>query len=44
MDPRRLYESPFTDIAPSGPGKIFDLPRSKDLVRLIEQMNESATA
>lgn len=42
MDPGLLYESPFIDVAPTGPEKVFDLQRTSQIIRLIEQFNESA--
>lgn len=42
MDPGLLYESPFTDIAPTGPERVFDLQRTSQLIKAIEQFNESA--
>jgi len=42
MDPRLLYVSPFTDVAPSGPEQVFELPRVRQLVEVITSMNESA--
>jgi type I restriction enzyme, R subunit len=42
MDPRLLYESPFTDIAPSGPEQVFDLDLARRLVDVITTINESA--
>ncbi|WP_417693434.1 DEAD/DEAH box helicase family protein [Roseibium sp.] len=44
MDPALLYESPFTDIAPSGPEQVFDMGRADRLVEMIEQLNKSAVA
>jgi type I restriction enzyme R subunit len=44
MDPALLYESPFTDIAPSGPEQVFELPATRRLVAVLEGINESATA
>ena len=44
MDPRQLYESPFTDIAPSGPEQVFSLERTDQLIGVIEQLNLSAVA
>ena len=44
MDPSLLYESPFTDVAPSGPEQVFDLPVTRRLVAAIEELNVSATA
>ena len=42
MDPRLLYESPFTDVAPSGPEQVFSLEKTNALVAAIEQLNQSA--
>jgi type I restriction enzyme R subunit len=42
MDPRLLYESPFTDIAPSGPEQVFPLERADALVATIDRLNRSA--
>ncbi len=42
MDPGLLYESPFIDVAPSGPNQVFDLAKTKRLVTVIETLNESA--
>jgi type I restriction enzyme R subunit len=42
MDPRLLYTSPFTDIAPSGPEQVFSIDGTDKLVRVIEQINDSA--
>jgi type I restriction enzyme, R subunit len=42
MDPGLLYESPFTDVAPQGPNQVFDLARARQLVTVIEGVNESA--
>ena len=44
MDPRLLYDSPFVDIAPSGPEQVFELPVAHRLVETIEQVNKSAIA
>lgn len=41
MDPKRLYEQPFTGIAPQGPEQVFDLDRTAKLVRVIEEINGS---
>ncbi|MGE4341164.1 MAG: DEAD/DEAH box helicase family protein, partial [Pigmentiphaga sp.] len=43
MDPGLLYESPFTDIAPSGPEQVFTLQRAQKLVTIINDLNASAT-
>lgn len=42
MDPGLLYESPFVDVAPQGPNQVFDLPHARQLVEVINGMNESA--
>lgn len=42
MDPQLLYESPFTDVAPSGPEQVFDLTRADKLVDAINDINRSA--
>jgi type I restriction enzyme R subunit len=43
MDPGLLYESPFTDLAPSGPEQVFDLQGARKLVDAIESLNASAS-
>ncbi len=42
MDPQLLYESPFTDVAPSGPEQVFDLKRTDKLIAAINGFNQSA--
>lgn len=42
MDPRLLYESPFKDIAPSGPEQVFSLARTDELFDVIDRINMSA--
>ena len=42
MEPALLYESPFTDIAPSGPEQVFNFERTKKLVAVIQGLNASA--
>jgi type I restriction enzyme R subunit len=44
MDPALLYEPPFTDIAPTGPEKVFDEKRTARLFAQIEAINNSAVA
>ncbi len=44
MEPRLLYESPFTDVAPQGPDRIFDAPRTDRLFQLIEEFNRVEAA
>jgi type I restriction enzyme R subunit len=38
------YEPPFTDIAPTGPERVFDEGRVVKLVRKIEEISESVVA
>ena len=40
MDPRLLYESPFKDIAPSGPEQVFPLERADQLFDVIARIND----
>ncbi|EEE47200.1 DEAD/DEAH box helicase family protein [Roseibium alexandrii] len=42
MDPSLLYESPFTDVAPSGPEQVFDIKRADRLIEMIDELNKSA--
>jgi len=42
MDPKLLYESPFTDIAPAGPEQVFPLKHTDELIELIDRFNASA--
>jgi type I restriction enzyme R subunit len=44
MDPALLYEPPFTDIAPTGPDRVFDEENVAKLFAKIEAMNASAVA
>jgi type I restriction enzyme R subunit len=44
MDPKLLYESPFTDIAPAGPEQVFPLRRTDELIDVIDSFNASAAA
>ena len=41
MDPKLLYESPFTDIAPSGPEQVFSIERTDKLIDVIDRINMS---
>ncbi|MGD9966385.1 MAG: DEAD/DEAH box helicase family protein [Hyphomonadaceae bacterium] len=40
MAPERLYESPFTDIDPSGVGGVFDASAQQELVAIVRQIGE----
>jgi type I restriction enzyme, R subunit len=44
MDPKLLYQSPFTDIAPTGPDQVFDEERVTRLFTRIQAINETAVA
>lgn len=44
LDPRRLYESPFTDIDDQGVSGIFDLGHVKELVKVINEVKARAAA
>jgi len=42
MDPKALYTSPFTDVAPSGPEQVFSIERTDQLIDVIDRINMSA--
>jgi type I restriction enzyme R subunit len=42
MDPALLYEAPFTDLAPTGPEKLFDEEKVTRLFTKIQAINDSA--
>jgi type I restriction enzyme R subunit len=44
MDPRRLYESPFTDLDDQGVGGIFSLEDAKVLVQVLRDVESRAAA
>jgi type I restriction enzyme, R subunit len=44
MDPGLLYEAPFTDVAPTGPEKLFDEEKTARLFTKIQTINDSAVA
>jgi type I restriction enzyme R subunit len=44
MDPALLYEPPFTDIAPTGPEKLFNEEKVARLFTKIQSINDSAVA
>jgi len=44
MDPGMLYESPFIDIAPTGPEQVFGEHHVVRLVKATRAINESAVA
>ena len=42
MSPDLLFEPPFTDNAPKGIGSVFDNDRSRAVIAVIKQLNDSA--
>ena len=44
MDAALLYESPFTDLTPQGPGGIFSSAEVDELVAALERIKATATA
>jgi type I restriction enzyme R subunit len=44
MDAALLYESPFTDITPTGPDGLFTSTQVDELVRLLGEVNARAVA
>jgi type I restriction enzyme R subunit len=44
MDPGLLYEAPFTDLAPTGPEKLFNEEKVAWLFTKIQTINDSAVA
>lgn len=44
MEARRLYESPFTDIAPRGPEALFTSAEVDELVAALDRIRKSAIA
>jgi type I restriction enzyme, R subunit len=44
MDPKLLFEAPFTDAAPQGPTQLFAPDQTKRLLGVIKSINESAAA
>ena len=44
MDPALLYESPFTDVAPTGPEQLFGEEKVTQLFGKIDELNRSAVA
>jgi len=43
MDAARLYESPFTDLAPAGPESLFSPAQVEELMRALEQLQVRAS-
>jgi type I restriction enzyme R subunit len=44
MEPGMLYESPFTDLTPSGPEGLFDGPEIDELISVLATVRERAVA
>jgi type I restriction enzyme R subunit len=44
VEPRRLYESPFTDVTPSGPEGLFDEAAIDQLVAVLDDIRQTAIA
>jgi type I restriction enzyme R subunit len=44
MEPERLYESPFTDLAPRGPDGLFTPAELEELVRSLEAVRVTGIA
>lgn len=44
MDPRLLYESPFTDINPMGLGGVFEKPDAANVISILEEVHRRAVA
>ncbi len=44
IDPRLLYEAPFTGVAPTGPEAIFAPAQVKALVHSLESISATAAA
>jgi len=44
MDPKRLYESPFTDVNPRGPEGVFSSAQVDQLVAVLTEIRERAAA
>lgn len=44
MDPKLLFEAPFTDAAPQGPTQLFAPEQTKRLVGVIRSINDSVVA
>ena len=43
MEPSRLYESPYTDHAPTGPDYVFPEAQVDDIVNILREVKARAT-
>ena len=44
MEARRLYESPFTDLAPHGPDGLFSQASFEELIAALDDVRRTAIA
>ncbi len=44
VEATRLYESPFTDLAPQGPDALFGAAEMDELLRALQEVRETAVA
>jgi type I restriction enzyme R subunit len=44
VEPRRLYESPFTDLTPHGPEGLFSQASVDELIAVLDDVRRMATA
>lgn len=44
MEARRLYESPFTDLTPSGPEGLFSESAVGELIAILDRVRGTAVA
>ena len=42
IDPGRVYESPFTDVAPQGPNAIFPAPDLDEFFNIVQHLHDTA--
>ena len=44
MEPTKLYESPFTDVTPSGPERLFDATAMDELISALDSVKQHTAA
>ena len=44
IHPRRIYESPFTSVAPQGPDTIFEAPDLDEFFNIVQHLHDTAAA